>query len=327
MSRSVTLLFGLMLLSGALFAQTQPADSADLLAAYREVNDYVDDNEACFKCHAEAKYHLTDKFFGRTITEKMCSDKIISREAYYTMVHKSFACTDCHSDEFGEFPHPLELRTEECYTCLDCHGYDDNYAQYHFEEIDEEVMASVHSTNNMEEFTCWKCHDPHSYQNFVRSDEKSMAEAIEYNNDICLSCHSDYSKFMLLTDKPQPDILAAHEWLPNQPQHFKSVRCIECHTQINDSVLVAHLVMPKADAVRNCTECHSKNSILMASLYKYRAKESRTKLGFVNGVILNDAYVIGATRNQYLGWAGVILFLLTLAGLSAHLVGRIIFKK
>jgi len=322
-----TLLFITVLFTAVLYAQTEPADSTDPLAAFREVNDYVDDNEACFKCHAEAKYKLTDKFFGNTVTEKMCPDKILLRDQYYSMVHKSFACTDCHSDQFSEFPHPLELRTEEVYTCLDCHGYDDNYAQYHFEEIDEEVASSVHSNMNMEEFTCWKCHDPHSYRTFIRSNEGTLAEAIEYNNDICLSCHSDYSKYMLLTDDPQPDMLASHEWLPNQEEHFKSVRCIECHTQINDSVLVAHLVMPKTDAVKNCTNCHSQNSILMASLYKYRARESRTRLGFINGVILNDAYVIGATRNQYMGWAGVALFLLTLAGLAAHLIGRIIFKK
>lgn len=315
-------------LASSLHIAAQP-DSASLsadLEKYREANDFVDENEACFKCHAETKYVLVDEFFGREITESMCPDKMVLRDAYYDMVHKSFACLDCHAYEYEEFPHPLEARLEEPYQCIDCHGYDENYAQYQFENIEMEYMESVHATN-VDNFSCWKCHDPHTYQLTVRDEESTIKEAIAYNNDICLSCHSDFSRFELLTDREEISILDTHDWLPHQAAHFGSVRCIECHTAISDSTLVAHHVQPIEKAVKKCAECHSKNSILMASLYKHEAKESRKKYGFINGVILNEAYVIGANRNPTLVTLTIVLFLLTLGGISIHIIARIIFKK
>lgn len=306
--------------------QEDSTSNKEDLDKFREVNDFVDENEACLKCHAESKYVIVDDFFGKEFTESMCADKIVDRDEYYAMVHKSFACLDCHAYEYEEFPHPMEARTEEPYQCIDCHGYDENYAHFNFEEIEVEFNKSVHANAN-ENFNCWKCHNPHSYKLTIGDDETSLSDAIAYNNDICLSCHSDFSRFELLTNRDEIDILDTHEWLPNQKAHFSSVRCIECHTAISDSILVAHDVQPKDMAVKKCAECHSKNSILMASLFKYQAKESRTNLGFINGVILNDAYVIGANRNAFLSFVGILLFLLVLGGISIHIIARIILKK
>ena len=302
-----------------------PQDGPDL-KKYWEVNDFVDENETCLKCHAETKYVLTDEFFGREIVQSMCTDKIINRDDYYSMVHKSFACLDCHAYEFEEFPHPLEARLEEPYQCIDCHGYDENYAHFRFEEIEMEYMESVHAMQ-ADNFSCWKCHDPHTYKLTVRDDGSSIRQAVAYNNDICLSCHSDFSQFQLLTDREEINILETHSWLPNQTAHFASVRCIECHTSLSDSALVAHHVQPMDLAVKKCSECHSKNSLLMASLYKHEARESRKKYGFINGVILNEAYVIGANRNEVLSFAGLLLFFLLLGGISVHIVARVIYKK
>ena len=327
MKKTIAIILSIIIASTlTVAAQTDSAELAVELEKYQQVNDFVDENEACFTCHAETKYVLVDEFFGREITESMCPDKMVLRDEYYDMVHKSFACLDCHAYEYEEFPHPLEARLEQPYQCIDCHGYDENYAQYHFEDIEMEYMESVHAAE-VENFSCWKCHDPHSYQLTVRDEESTITEAIAYNNDICLSCHSDFSRFELLTDREEIDILDTHDWLPNQAAHFGSVRCIECHTSISDSTLVAHHVQPSDLAVKKCSECHSKNSILMASLYKHEAKESRRKYGFINGVILNEAYVIGANRNTTLSFIGILLFLLTLGGISIHIVARIIFKK
>jgi hypothetical protein len=307
-------------------AQTDSAQEGMNLEKYHEVNSFVDENETCLKCHAETKYVLVDEFFGREIAQSMCPDKIIDRDAYYSMVHKSFACLDCHAYEYEEFPHPLEARLEEPYQCIDCHGYDENYAHFRFEEIEMEYMESVHA-QQAENFSCWKCHDPHTYKLTIRDDGSSIKQAVAYNNDICLSCHSDFSQFQLLTDREEINILETHDWLPNQAAHFASVRCIECHTSLSDSTLVAHHVQPMDLAVKKCSECHSKNSILMASLYKHEVKESRRKYGFINGVILNEAYVIGANRNEVLSFAGILLFFMVLGGISVHIVARIIFKK
>jgi len=327
MKKIASIIFSLFVASSVTFAfQSDSAQTAADLEKYREVNDFVDENEACFKCHAETKYVLVDEFFGTEFVESICPDKMVTRDEYYSMVHKSFACLDCHAYEYEEFPHPLAARLEEPYQCIDCHGYDENYAHFQFEEIEVEYQESVHAMQ-VDNFSCWKCHDPHSYQLTVRNDGATIKEAIAYNNDICLSCHSDFSRFELLTDREEIDILDTHDWLPNQAAHFGSVRCIECHTSISDSTLVAHHVQPSELAVKKCSECHSKNSILMASLYKHEAKESRKQYGFINGVILNEAYVIGANRNTTLSFIGILLFILTVGGISIHVVARIIFKK
>lgn len=319
--------FSLLIASTAFtYSQSDSIEDSDALVKFREVNDFVDENETCLKCHGETKYVLVDDFMGREITQSMCPDKIVDRDEYYSMVHKSFACLDCHAYDYEVFPHPMEARLEEPYQCIDCHGYDENYAQFRFEDIEVEYMESTHATA-VDNFSCWKCHDPHSYKLTVRDDGSTMKEAIAYNNDICLSCHSDFSRFELLTDREEINILETHDWLPNQAAHFGSVRCIECHAAFSDSTLVAHHVQPSDMAVKKCAECHSKNSILMASLYKHEAKESRSKYGFINGVILNEAYVIGANRNTILSFAGILLFIMVLAGISIHIVARIIFKK
>ena len=175
-----------------LAAQT---DSLKLKPGYFEVNDYVDDNESCLKCHGEVKYTLTDTVYDLTSTQSMCPDRIIDRDNYYAGVHKAFACLDCHTDEFNIFPHTLESRFEENYQCLDCHGGDESFAKYHFEEIEEEFLSSTH---NMEGFTCWKCHDPHSFQTVMRNSD-DLKKAILYDNKMCLYCHANYNNFLQLT--------------------------------------------------------------------------------------------------------------------------------
>ena len=291
-----------------------------VLDNYRLVNDYVDDNEACFRCHGESKYELTNEETGRIVTRHMCKDRMILRKEYYTANHKSFACLDCHSYEYKNFPHPLEPRLEKPFECIDCHGGDPAYASYHFEEIEREFKQSVHYLANPEGFTCWKCH-PHSYHISIRNTE-NLEATIAYDNSICLSCHADFDEFELLTDRAGINIIQTHSWLPNQALHFSKVRCIECHTQINDSILVAHQVLPKEKAVRRCNECHSRNSLLMATLYKFQSKEARDEFGFLNAVVINNAYVIGANRNYFLNVISVVIFAMTFLGIVVHLLYR-----
>jgi hypothetical protein len=176
-----------------------------------------------------------------------------------------------------------------------------------------------------EGFTCWKCHNPHTYQISIRNTE-NLTKTIAYDNSICLNCHSDFDRFQLLSDKKEINIIKKHEWLPNQAAHFQSVRCIECHSKANDSILVNHLLMPKDSAVRKCNECHSQNSILMASLYKFKSKERR-KDGFFNGVILNESYVIGANRNEYLNSFSLLILIGVIGVIGVHVFFRIIKVK
>jgi hypothetical protein len=91
--------------------------------------------------------------------------------------------------------------------------------------------------------------------------------------------------------------------------------------------LVNHNIQPKAKAVKRCVECHSTNSMLMATLYKYKIKEGRSKTGFFNGVIMNESYVIGANRNYYLGILSLAMFGFVLLGIITHATLRILNKR
>lgn len=313
-----TVLFLLSLLSNLnIIAQETVVDE--------RVFDYAEDNQHCFQCHGHKTYHYYNESSEKNIKERMNPYFIVDSVEYYNSNHWNFSCTDCHSTEYESFPHNGELRMEEKPSCLDCHGGDDTYASYHFEEIEVEFQESVHSTKHSEDFTCYMCHNPHSYKINARSN-LSLKDVIVYDNNICLSCHANIDKYQLISDLQNPNILETHEWLPNQALHFKSVRCIECHTKRNDSILVAHLIQPKELAVKNCVECHSQNSILQASLYKFRAVEGRNKLGFLNPSLLESSYIIGANRNYYLNVISIFVYGFTLLIILVHFFLRIIKK-
>ncbi len=282
------------------------------------VSPYEEDNQKCFKCHGQAKYQYTNESLGKAIKALMCSERIIRKDEFYRSNHKSFSCTDCHSAEYVNFPHPGELRMEPKLNCIDCHNGDETY---HFDAIAEEYQKSTHFKLEEEGFSCWKCHNPHSYKISVRNSD-NLKETISYDNDICLNCHSDFNRFQLLTDREEINLIQKHDWLPNQAAHIANVRCIECHTAINNSLPVAHLIKPRTEAVKLCNECHSKNSLLMASLYKFASKEQR-KDGFFNAVILNGSYVIGANRNEYLNLLSLIIFVGVIGVLTIHIWFRI----
>ena len=213
---------------------------------------------------------------------------------------------------------------EEEFNCIDCHGGDEKFARFRFEEIEAEYQKSVHYKLSEMGFTCWKCHGPHDYKISVRNSS-NMKETILYDNNICLNCHANYNHFQILSEREEINILKEHNWLPNQAAHFKNVRCIECHSELNDSILVSHLINPKEKAVKKCNECHSRNSLLMSSLYKFKLKEQR-KDGFFNGIILNESFVIGANRNEYLNIISIAIFAIMILIIGAHLCFRI-FKK
>lgn len=288
-----------------------------------ELFPFAKENENCLKCHAEDYFNLVDPETGVEKKRIMNRHYRFSREDFYNANHKTFACLDCHDYGYEEFPHPIEARLEEPYACIDCHGYDENWAQYHFEEIEEEYQSSVHS--EIEYFSCWKCHDAHTYKINVRNST-NLEKTIQYDNNICLECHGNMENFLMLTSREEMNVVDTHDWLPNQVAHFASVRCIECHTAINDSILVAHNVRPKEEAVKNCVECHTSNSRLMQTLYKFESKKNR-KNGYVNAVILNESYVIGANQNIILNIGSLLILGFILLIIFVHIAFRVTAKK
>ena len=321
----VVLLFAgaMALMSGNAAAKSKDKESPDVTPQDTLAKNfpYYEDNETCFTCHDDGLYEYTNENTGQVLRRLMHSNERVSRDKYYSSVHRNFACTDCHSWDFNTFPHPPELLFEQYPQCIDCHGGDESYAQYNFEDIQAEYELSVHYELEHEGFSCYKCHNPHEYDPSMRKED-NIRDAISYANSICLSCHANYDRYQLLTNHEEINIVSLHDWLPNEALHFRSVRCIECHTMISDSILIAHHLLPKEEAVRNCVECHSQNSILMGSLYKFQAREER-KGGFFNAIILNESYVIGANRNMVLNILSVLFLAGILGIITLHVIIRI----
>jgi hypothetical protein len=250
---------------------------------------------------------------------------ILDTVALKTGVHSVFDCTDCHSYEYTTYPHAANLKLEPLATCLDCHGGDESFATYQFERIQEEFQKSVHHQGYGDNFTCSKCHSQHTYATTARTSN-SVLEIVEYSNNMCLSCHNDMKKYLLVSGHGNPEIVDIHNWLPNQELHFRHVRCIECHTQVADSLMVSHNILKKEFAVRKCVECHSADSKLKASLYKYQNLQQRDEGGGALSVLSNDSYVIGTHQLPILKMLSIIIFLATLAGILTHGIFRM-FKK
>jgi len=294
-------------------------------AADKKANQLEDESKQCLRCHGEARYMIVDTTSGDSVKMKMYAELRIDPVLYLKGTHGGFKCTDCHSSDYTTFPHPASVKFETNYTCLDCHGGDEQYASFHFETIDEEYARSVHADSLGMDFNCWSCHNPHSYK--LTGPNELVVNKVANDNGMCLNCHGNPIKFENLADKEISNLINKHDWLPNQALHFKKVRCIDCHAAQNDSLMVAHLIKPSKDAVRKCVECHSTNSILMGSLYKHAVKEKRNELGFYNGVVTNESYIIGANRNYYLNFASILIFGLALLGIAFHSTLRILKSR
>lgn len=282
-------------------------------------------NHTCLKCHSSQTYSFHNELMDTEEKRLMNPYYILDTIGLAAGVHNQFDCMDCHSYEYEAYPHAANLKLEPLATCIDCHGGDDSYAKYQFEKIVDEFEKSIHSRIYGENFTCAKCHDQHTYATSARTSS-NVKEIVEYSNNMCLSCHNDMKSYQLVSGKENPELVEAHSWLPNQALHFQNIRCIECHTDVVDDLMVSHNVLEKEQAVRNCVECHSQNSLLKSSLYKYENLQKRSEDGSFNAIISNQSYIIGAQQVPILKLLSIIIFLATLAGIATHAFFRILKK-
>ncbi len=283
------------------------------------------DNHQCLKCHSNQTYSFHNDLMDTEEKRLMNPYYILDTVALRTGVHSVFDCTDCHSYEYTTYPHAANLKLEPLATCLDCHGGDESFASYQFEKIQEEFQKSVHYQVYGENFTCAKCHSQHTYSTTARTSN-SVLEIVDYSNKMCLSCHNDMKRYLLMSDRENPQIVDIHSWLPNQELHFQHVRCIECHTEVVDGLMVSHNIVGKNMAVRKCAECHSANSMLKASLYKYQNLQERDEDGSFLGAVSNENYVIGSHQIPILKIISLIIFFAALGGIIIHAFFRIIKK-
>jgi hypothetical protein len=303
------------------------ASSGFLCFAQDEPVALSEQSSHCIQCHGNRYYKFHNKVTETEVKKLMNPYYFVDSTKYVTAIHSFFSCEDCHSPEYVNYPHPSELKLDPKMSCLDCHGGDETFAKYQFDQMAVEVDSSVHHMALGEKFKCEMCHDLHSYKLGARNENSKIADIVKQDNEMCLSCHNNLSKYQVLTDNQKPELIKTHEWLPNQELHFLNVRCIECHTPVSDTVMVSHKILPKEKAVHLCSDCHSTNSLLRDKLYKYATIQSRNEGGYYNSVILNEAYVIGANRNKYLNIISLLILGMAIGGISLHILARIINKK
>lgn len=272
------------------------------------------ENDQCLKCHRGKYYSFYNE--NKDLEERKLMNPyfVIDTVSYLQGEHKGNTCTDCHSEEYKTYPHRADLKIEPIVSCTDCHD---------FEAIAADVKKSVHVESFGDFFNCELCHDPHSNK-LVKSD---MSELIQYNNSRCLNCHNNIDKYKIFTSNENPELKSTHAWLPNQELHFNRVRCIECHTSVSDTSEVVHHIVPKEQAVQNCNECHSTNSLLRDKLYRHQLNEKGGILNPYKSFILNDAYIIGANKNDFVNLICLLIFGFTISGILIHTLFRIIKRK
>lgn len=238
----------------------------------------------------------------------------IEKAKYEASVHASLGCTGCHDESFNEYPHKKKLEKQDCTSC-----HTDNSGAYPMARISHEVLASNHAKLMNEEFPCTNCHSPH---NFVPVRKMgTVADAVRIANEACMACHAIPDEKTGDRKNAWSELAAKHTWIPMWELHTKAARCVDCHTPGKEDTI--HLILSAKSAQRDCVACHSKDSILLTKLYQHAAKDTRGGRGVVNQVILNNAYMIGATKNEWLDRASLILFGVTLAGILLHGVLRI----
>ena len=274
-------------------------------------------NQECFACHSEeGMKNLPVKEGIDTVKLK---GLLQNPEHYYTADHQRQLCTKCHSEGYDDFPHAADAK-ESTGTCSDCHSKKAT-------KIEKQFDKSVHAELS-DKITCTTCHNPHVMR--LSDKQADVSKTVAQDNRVCMSCHDSEEKFAKFAPdkKKRPPIDDLHDWLPNARQHWKAVRCVECHTPaVGEGEPLSHEILSKEKAEKKCLTCHSANSTLKTRLYRHLAKEEKEKYGFAHSVILAKSYVLGATRHPLLDTLVLGAFGAMILGLLAHGLGRIIARN
>ncbi len=300
----------------------------------------------CLYCHTKP---ITKGYGQGGVTLKLNQEKLCIN-CHLKTPHNKFSKSliDYEKSVHGQ---ALINGNADAATCIDCHGVhnlkkssDSTSRVNHFNvpkvcgrchvTIFNEYSLSVHGISlakgNADSPSCTFCHGEHAIQKPLKIDQKVIAKnkmnlnVLENTQMLsCVKCHTDkkmMDKYNLLT------IYKAHDWLPNLAAHWATVRCVDCHSSY-DPPNLSHNLLERRNVIKKCEKCHSKNSILLTKLYKHEKEKSREKLGFINGTLLSDAYVVGTTRNVYLDSISYTIFGLTLLGILTHGFLRWYFRK
>ncbi len=287
-------------------------EGASATSANGEEQQDRDSNAQCLACHSEAGLANPPR---PDMHLEGLANHLISAERFEKSVHGEEACKDCHGESYVKYPHEANSRYQ-IKMCPECHKSAGRKKLAEFQQ-------TLHYKNHPHNFSCVSCHNPHTLQKAKQLG--SAKKLIAQDNGMCLDCHDSDQRFAQFTTRARPNLVEVHKWQPNPELHWKSVRCIDCHTPATDGSGTSHLILGKDKAERDCVACHSATSSLRTRLYRYFAAQGQIEeAGFLNGAVLSEAYVVGATRNALLDKATWVITALLLAGLAVHGLLRVV---
>ena len=286
--------------------------------------DALPSNKTCLRCHGMATLGYQDPITGSLVS------LAVDGHAFAASNHAAMTCVACHGDGYTTTPHPdrtqprTQPRTQQAKpNCLGCHATDagHGFKAADLRRIGRQFSLSLHFKALPGVFDCSSCHDTHA----VRFDKAPQA-GVQAANAICRTCHDAEPRFSALTSGPRFQSLEmAHQWLPVADLHWRSVRCVECHTPRGEPD--SHTIVRGDRVERDCVACHSKTTILLSRLYQHRARQGREEAGFFSGMLNNEAYIIGMTRSFVLDTLSLVIFVVTLAVLGGHGLLRLLATR
>ncbi len=269
-------------------------------------------NAECYGCHSKEGLKNPPR---DDLDMSKLAGLLVRSNGFDEGVHTGMACKECHAEGYVDYPHGQKQR-KVIKPCLECHRQRGG-------EIEKEFEESVHYKKHGNQFTCISCHEAHYMQ--VAEKIKLPRKIALQDNGFCQRCHESELRFAEFTEERElPNLNQVHDWLPNPDLHWGALRCVDCHSPVT-RVSISHEVLPKEKAEKACDSCHSKDSALRTRLYRYAVEQDRlSKVGFLNTFLLTDAYVVGATRNEFLDRASLWIVAAVLAGLALHALLRVL---
>lgn len=347
MFKLISKIFGMVLfvLITGFQAQASSIESINFSDQVKEIRAQAKtDNESCLSCHGSDSINnewKTER--GRTL------DLHTDITGYNDSVHSGQSCLNCHEGtdvtSFDEAPHQFKDDVISR-SCDSCHNTV-------FQDINHQLETSHHTKTIVEKFgnkfECEACHNAHAFNLPTRSED--ITNNIEQANKPCFACHNDLKGYEALTDKKLLDQDMAHWFLPEKNKHFSAVRCIDCHSDGQGAQ--THTITPTKEAVKDCQLCHSEDSAITSTLYKYSNEQKAFSLldkgifddsvlleqsaelitqnnskadspyGFINKKLLDNRYLIGATPVKWID----LLFGFALAGILSLLAFHAHLRK
>ena len=291
----------------------------------RRNNDAIPENAPCLKCHGQAVYTTFSMDAKKHLRQPMSPSRVVPEKMFQNAIHGSLKCIDCHAEGYSTTPHPAALKFDTIFSCVDCHAGKKKFKKYHLDSILTGYDKSIHAKAMANTFNCWKCHNPHNFITAL-SDSLQIKAAITLSNSACLDCHNSAVNYKRVSDKTPANILKSHDWLTHPELHLKNIRCIDCHTSPNHANFTSHDVLPAGKAIRDCSACHSQNSIVSTNLFRMK-KGNESFLNYSNYRILEYAFIVGANRSITLNIISVILFGFVLLVIFTHMFFLLRYRK